>query len=168
MMDMRVPYRKPTKFSYIPADPLMTAEKLAELKNHLARLKKIRPQAAADVSQLAELGDFSENVEYQLAKGRLRGINQKIINLEKEINQADVIKPGKNPGRVELGNKVTVESGEKIKTFQILGSSETDPRKGIISYSSPIGATLMTRALGETVKIKIGGKETEYKILKIE
>jgi len=165
---MRAPYRKPTKFSYIPNDPLMTTDKLAELKDKLERLKKIRPQAAADVSQLAQLGDFSENVEYQLAKGRLRGINQGIIDTDKQINQADIIAPGKNHGRVELGNIITVESGGKNKIFQILGSSETDPRKGIISYSSPIGAALLGHAVGETVKIKIGGKETEYKIIKIE
>lgn len=176
---MRVPYRKPTKFSYIPSDPLMTEDKLTELKNKLERLKKSRPQAAADVSQLAQLGDFSENVEYQLAKGRLRGINQGIIELEKQINQADIIRPHGQTDRVELGHKVTVENNGKSpprggipnagkKTFQILGSSETNPQKGVISLHSPLGAALIGRRVGETVKIKLAGQEAEYKIISIK
>lgn len=165
---MQVPHRKPTKFSYIKPDPLMTADKFAELKNKLERLKKSRPQAAADVSQLAQLGDFSENVEYQLAKGRLRGINQSIIELEKQINQADIIKPHGQTGKVEIGHKVTIENNGGQKTYQILGSSETDPRKGVISIHSPLGAALIGCKVDDAIKVKLADKEVTYKITKIE
>lgn len=165
---MRTPYRKPGKFSLIKPDPLMTEGKFAELKNKLARLKSVHPQAAAEVRRLAELGDFSENVEYQIAKGRLRGINQGILDVGKQLQNAVIITPDEQTDTVQLGHKVTIADGDKQKTYLILGSSETNPQKGVISHNSPIGAALMGHRAGEAVTVKIGNKETVYKILKIE
>lgn len=165
---MQVPYRKPGKYALIPKDPTMTQEKFLELQKKLERLKSSQMPAAKEVSRLAELGDFSENVEYQLAKGKLRAINQNILNIEKQLNTADIIqKPGQNK-RVELGHTVTVESEGKQKQYTILGSSETNPAQGIISQNSPIGAALLGKKIGDTVKVEIGKREVEYTILIIE
>lgn len=162
---MRVPYRKPGKFSQIKPDPLLTEAKFAELKNKLARLKSVRPQAAAEVARLAEMGDFSENAEYQIAKGHLRGINLGILKLENQLNNAVIITPQKQTDTVQVGHTVTVAVNGKEKTYQILGSSETSPGKGIISHNSPIGAALVGRKVGETVKIRLADKEVEYRIV---
>ena len=156
---MRTPYRKPGKFSQMAPDPLMTTDKLAEFKNKLARLKTSQPQAAAEVARLAELGDFSENAEYQLAKGRLRGINDGILNLERQINQAAIITPEQQTDTVQIGHAVAVENDGKEKTYRILGSSETNPQKGIISHLSPLGSALIGHKAGEEIIIKIAGEE---------
>lgn len=165
---MQVPYRKPGKFSLIKNDPVMTQDKLDELVVKLEKLKDIQPSAAKEVSRLAELGDFSENVEYQLAKGRLRGINEKILRLERQIMDAEIIKPNKNSDRVQIGHKVTIDFNGHEKTYQILGSSETDPGKGTISHLSPLGSALMNKKTGDTIKVKLAGKTVEYKIVKIQ
>ena len=166
---MRVPYRKPGKYSQIKPDPLITKEKITELKNKLDKLKNVsQPRAIEEVKRLAELGDFSENVEYQIAKGRLRGINDSILRIENQIKNAVVISPQKQTDTVQVGHSVTIENNGLKKTYQILGSSETNPHKGIISHNSPIGSALIGRKVGETVKIKIGEKEVVYKITKIE
>lgn len=165
---MRIPYRKPGHFSQVKPDPLLTEAKFAELKNKLVRLKSARPQAAAEVARLAELGDFSENVEYQLAKGRLRGINSGILKLENQLNTAVIIAHSKQTDTVQIGHTVTVAVNGKEKTYQILGSSEADPGKGIISHNSPIGAALVGRKGGETVTVKLAGKEVMYKIIRVE
>lgn len=164
---MQLPKRKPPKFTELSSDPLMSKEKYAELEKKLAQLKKSQPGAARDVARLAEMGDFSENVEYQIAKGRLRGINHRIFLIETQLAQAVLIKPKKAGQTVELGHTVTIESDNRKKVYQILGSSETVPEKGIISHLSPIGQALMGRKLGEKVKIQLGNKEVEYEIIKI-
>lgn len=164
---MQIPYRKPGKFSQIPQDPLMTADKVAELKKKLTRLKAAQPEAAAEVARLAELGDFSENAEYQLAKGKLRGLLGAIARLEHQLNNAEIITP-KQTDRVAVGHTVTVETGGKQKSFQILGSSETDPQRGIISHLSPLGAALLEHRVGDTITIKLANKETNFIIKKIE
>lgn len=165
---MRTLDRKPGKFGQMKNDPLMTEAKFNELKKKLEGLKKSRPQAAAEVARLAELGDFSENVEYQLAKGRLRSINNRILTLETQLNQAEIIEKPRTSDIVGIGSTVVIERGEKEKTYQILGSSETDPTKGIISHTSPIGAALVGKKIGDKVKILLAnGKEIEYKIIEI-
>ena len=117
---MRVPFRKPGKYSQIKSDPMMTKEKFADLEREVKHLKDIQPSAAVEVSRLAELGDFSENVEYQLAKGRLRGINDAIFRLGNQLKNAVIIEPKAGVSAVELGGKVTVFAAGKQKTYQIL------------------------------------------------
>ncbi len=165
---MQVPYRKPGKYMIQKSDPLITGAKLTELEKELTKLKKIRPGAAAEVSRLAEMGDFSENVEYQLAKGRLRGINNAIFKIANQLNQAVVIKPQTQTNEVQIGHIVTIETENGPKTYQILGSAETNPGTGTISHNSPLGSALMDKKVGDVIKIKLTNKEIEYKIIEIK
>lgn len=164
---MQSPYRKPGKYIQMNTDPLITKEKFEELKNKLEKLKQIRPKLAAEVSALAANGDFSENVEYQIAKGKLRGVNNGILNLESQVYQAQIIDP-KDADTVALGHKVTIETNGEQKTYQILGSTETNPQSGVISHHSPIGSALIDHSVGEEVTIKLANKEVKYKIIEIE
>ncbi len=166
---MRVPIRKPGQYTHSKPDRHITPSKLQEYKDELNKLERvIRPPAIAEVKRLADLGDFSENAEYQIAKGRLRGLNARILELEDAIKSVVVIKPGSSTGRIKIGSRVTVQMDGDQKTFQLLGSAESDPEKGIISHTSPIGAALMGKKEGNTFAIKIADKEVECTILKIE
>ena len=165
---MQVPIRKPGKYTHLKPDPHLTEGKFNEIKNKLQKLKEIRPEAAREVRRLAELGDFSENAAYQIAKGRLRGINQQILELEDHLHRAIIIKPGENTGLVQLGHKVTVEIAGKQITYLILGSSETNPGEGIISNNSPIGSALLGHQAGDKVKINQKNKIIECRIIKVE
>ena len=118
--------------------------------------------------RLAEMGDLSENAAYQIAKGHLRGINDKISKLEFILSGAKIIKPNKNAEIIQLGSRVTIEIGDKQKTYLILGSSETNPQKGIISHNSPLGSALMGHKTGDKIKIRSKEKEVECMIIKIE
>ena len=166
---MQVPKRKPGKYTNLKTDFNITREKFVELKAKLEKLKKMsRPRAAALVKDLSTTGDYSENAGYQMAKGRLRAINQRILDLEEILKNAVIIKPGRNSGIVELGNTVIVEINGKQKKYKILGSSETDPERGVISHNSVVGQGLLGQRVGGTVKIQLGGKEIIYRITKIE
>jgi transcription elongation factor GreA len=166
---MRVPIRKPGKFTHLKPDPHLTEEKFNALKNNLERLKKIsRPRAAEETKRLAEMGDFSENAAYQISKGRLRGINQRILDIEDHLKRAIIIHQIKNIKTVQLGHWVTIENNGKQKTYQILGSSETDPTRGIISHNSPIGSALIGKKIEDKINIKTTNKEVVYTIIKIE
>ncbi len=164
---MQVPIRKPGKYTHLKPDPHITAEKFKELKNKLERMKKSRPPLIEEVKFHALNGDFSENAAYQIAKGRLRGLNQRIIETEDQLKRAMIIMPGQS-GRVVLGSRVTVKVNGKEKTFLILGSAETNPGQGIISSNSPIGSLLFGSRPGDRLKLKLGDRETEYEIFKIE
>jgi len=166
---MQVPIRKSeSRRVFEKPDHNMTEFKFLELKNKLERLKIRRPKLAAEVKRLAEMGDFSENAGYQLAKGQLRGLNNRLLEIENQLKFATIIKPAKNPTQVGLGNFVTLEVNGREKKFQILGSSETNPTQGVISHNSPLGSALIGRQISEVFKIKLPDREIEYKIIKIE
>jgi len=165
---MQVPIRKKETYIKPKPDPYLTEAKFQELKNKLEKLKTYtRPQAAQEVKRLAEMGDFSENVGYQVAKGRLRGLNQRILEIEDHLKNAIIFRPNKNTQVIQLGHTVTLEVNGKEKTYTILGSSETNPSAGIISHNSPIGAALLGHSVGEEIKMKLADKETNFKIIKI-
>ena len=168
-MSMRTTNRKSDKFTGQKQDPLITAEKIKELTEKLAGMKTKRPILAAEVGRLAELGDFSENVEYQLAKGKLRGLNNAILVLKNQLTRAEVIMTPSQTDRVEIGHSVTVECNNKRQQYHILGSTETDPNHDVISYNSPIGAALIGHRVGEKLLVVIANKkEMEYTIIEIK
>ncbi len=149
---MQLPYRKPGKYTHQTRDNILSQQKFEALQKKLDRLYAERPAAAQEVSRLAEMGDFSENVEYQLAKGRLRGINQTILELEAQLNHAQIISPQQDNNRVQIGHTVTIMSDTaEQRSYTILGSAETNPAKGIISHTSPLGNLLLGKKLGETI-----------------
>lgn len=164
---MRIPTRKPGKYADLHRDPHMTQAKFDELTKQLARLLRARPQAANEVKRLAEMGDFSENAAYQLAKGRLRGLNQRLMEIEDHLKHSQIIYPAAS-GIIQLGSTVTIEQAGKQQTFQILGPTETNPNKGIISHKSPLGAALIGKQAGDTVRFKVAAREAEVIIIRVE
>lgn len=164
---MRVPIRKGGKHTHDKPDPHLTKEKYEELKVKLEKMRDKQPYLAAEVKRLAADGDFSENVPYQMAKGRLRGLLHRIHELDKHLKSAIIIEPNKNTNSVQIGSRVEVEVNGKTKIFTILGSTETDPSQGIISHLSPIGSALMNRKAGEKVVVDINSKMVEYLLKKI-
>ena len=164
---MQTPYRRKETYIKPKPDPYLTEAKFIELKNKLERMKASHPILANEVKRLAEMGDFSENAGYQDAKGKLRGLNQRILELEAHLKTAVVFHPDKNTQVVRLGHQVVIESNSKQKTYTILGGAETDPTAGIISHSSPIGAALLGHKIGDVIKITLADKEREFKIISI-
>jgi transcription elongation factor GreA len=165
---MRVPIRKSEKYTNLKTDPYITQAKFDELKKKVARLINVsRPREAEEVKRLALMGDFSENVGYQIAKGRLRGINQRILDIENLLKNAEIIQAGQDSDTVEIGHLVTLEVNGKEKIYQILGSEETNPTAGVISRNSPLGSALIGRKIGDLIEINLPDKIIKYKIIKI-
>ncbi len=165
---MQVPIRKKETYVKPKPDPYLTEEKFQELQRKLESLKKRHPGLSAEVKRLAEMGDFSENAGYQLAKGRLRGLNQRILELEVQLREAIVFRPNRESDIVSLGRRVTVISSGQKKSYTILGSVETDPAAGVISHNSPLGQGLLGHRVGETLKLMINGREKEFKIVALD
>jgi len=166
---MQIPKRKNDHLNEIKFDPNITQSKLDELQKDYDRMIiKVRPKLSAEVKRLAELGDFSENAEYQLAKGKLRGLNNRAENIKFRIDHAKIIKPNNDTSRVSLGHFVTIKKGGIEKTYQILGSFETNPTSGSISDSSPLGSELLNKKVGDNFSMVINDKKTNIKIVAIK
>jgi len=164
---MRILTTNPSPYANPEHDTYITQGKFNTITSKLEEFKKSLPRLQKEVSRLAQNGDFSENVEYSIAKGKLRGTNRRILELESQILLAKIISPTKNAKVVEIGHSVDIKIDGKNKTYTILGSSEIDTNKNIISHNSPLGSTLIGRKLKEKLKIELGGKEKKVEILKI-
>lgn len=164
---MQVPKRRYDKVNE-RQDPHISESKFCELKNKLQKLKNVsRFQAMSEVARLAEMGDFSENHAYQMAKGRLRGINARILELEDYFKYVVVIKSGASKSQVSLGATVKLRQDGKDKAYQILGPLEADPLQGIISHKSPIGSALMSKRVGDIFTVQLANKTVTIEILAI-
>ena len=90
-----------------------------------------------------------------------------LLKLEYQIDHAEVIDL-KNNSTIQVGHSVVLKVDKNKKTYKILGSSETDPTKGVISYTSPIGEALLGHKLGDVFDVEIGGKSVECEVLDIK
>lgn len=165
---MQVPIRKKETYIKPKPDPYLTEGKFSELKNKLERMKATHPKLSSEVKRLAEMGDFSENAGYQDAKGRLRGLNQRILELEAHLKTSIIFKPSAQIDFVCLGSKITVTNSEQKKIYTIVGSTETDPARGFISHHSPIGSALMGHKVDDIINFTINDQAKILKIIKIE
>jgi len=147
----------------------LTKEGLERLRGKLGRLKSSLPELISETRRTADYGDRSENAEYKEAKSALRRTHRQIWATEAQLKRVKVISQEKNTsGVVELGSAVLVElsSGEK-REYMILDSAETNPGEGRISYKSPLGAALLHRRKGETIRLQTANGTREYKIVEI-
>ncbi|MFA5210967.1 MAG: GreA/GreB family elongation factor [Patescibacteria group bacterium] len=165
---MRTINRKAEKKHNQNFDPFISQAQYQKYEKQLAKLKKESPFLRDEVARLALLGDFSENVEYQIAKSKLRSANHKILKLETLLNQSQIISDDTDNELVKLGKTVTLETNGEIKKYQILGSQESDPSKNIISQNSPLGQNLLGKKVGEKIEIILKDKKIIYKIISID
>lgn len=169
---MRVPKRKAEMLSRASrqADHYLTPEKMGRLRADLADLESTqRPKAVEDLTRAREMGDLSENAAYSEAKARLGRIDGRIFSIKDRLKNAVAIEAGPDPsGRIRIGSTVTVETDDKRRTYQILGSQETNPAAGRISHLSPLGSALLGRRAGETATIRnADGNEVAYRVVSV-
>jgi len=146
----------------------LTQEGVDELKAEHGELVGQRSGIAMRIKEARELGDLSENAEYQSAREEQDRLESRISELEHILQNAQIIKISKSNGKVRLGSAVKLEADNgKPEQFQIVGTMEADPMNGKISDESPIGQALMGRAKDDTVEIKLGKQVTKYKVVEV-
>jgi len=145
----------------------ITVEGLEKLKKELKELKEVkRPTVALRIKNAREMGDISENAEYDAARQEQAFMEGRISELEEVIKNSKVIEKGET-GVVHVGAQVTVhiEGGEE--TFYIVGASEANPLENKISHESPLGAALLGKRVGDTFDVDAPIGKLSYKITKI-
>jgi transcription elongation factor GreA len=149
----------------------MLAEGHAYLTAMLRDLKEVeRPKNVEDIETARAHGDLSENAEYHAAKERQGHIEAQVMELEDKLARAVVIDPTTLSGdKVVFGATVgLIDEDDKPVTYQIVGQTEADAKRGRISYSSPLGRALIGRRLDEEVEVTTPSGDKYYTIAKVE
>lgn len=121
-----------------------------------------------EISKARAHGDLSENAEYHAAKERQGVVNARLGQLNARLRELSMVDMSRIPrDRVGLGSRVVVLDLDKDEqfTYNLVTSEEADVSNGKISTTSPIGRGLLSKKVGDTVKITIPGGTKELEIL---
>lgn len=144
------------------------AEKLrAELK-HLEG--PVRQELAKRLRAAIQMGDLSENADYAAAKEEQAFVEGRIQELTQILRDVVLIEDSpSHTGKIQIGSTVTIqEDQEEEETFHIVGPQEADPRRGKISYDSPIGQALLGHQEGDRITANTPAGELHFRILKVK
>ena len=147
----------------------ITKEGLAKLKEEYDHLVNVsRKEVAERISQARELGDLSENAEYNAAREEQGFVEGRIAELEDLFANAEVVEKPASKDAVSVGSKVTVEIESEELTFWIVGPAEAAPSEGKISHQSPVGQALLGKKVKDVVEVPLTDVTVHYRIKKIE
>jgi len=150
----------------------ITREGLEKLRQELHNILAVeRPRNIKAIEEARSHGDLSENAEYHAAKERQSFLEAKINELEMAISRSEVIEI--DTGQTEkiiFGTTVELRNiaNNRNVTYQLVGPYESDPERGRISVTSPLGKALIAKEEGDDIKIKTPGGVQEFEILEIK
>ncbi len=132
--------------------------------------KKI-PANSREIALARSYGDLSENHEFKAAKEM-----QKVLMRQKEELESALVRArgtdfaNARTDVAGIGTVVTATDLEanQTETFAVLGAWDFDADKGIISYLTPVGQSLMNRKVGEVVEFELHGARHRHRIDRIE
>lgn len=135
----------------------LTKDGYKALQEKLDYLKSTkREEISKKIGVAREFGDLSENSEYDAAKEEQAQVEAEIAEIENKLRFGKIINQKKlDTTKVNAGCFVKLKDLDFDDEFeyQIVGSTESDPSKGIISNESPVGQALLGKKVGETVQI---------------
>ncbi len=147
----------------------MTREGFEQVKkklDHLKYVEMIRVQKA--LQEAREMGDLSENAEFDAARNELWNLDQMIAELETKVSLAEVIDASKmNLDTIAIGAFVKVEDIDRKgkDEFLLVGEGEVREKVDTVSVTSPVGQALIGKKVGEIAEFTAPRGKIRYKVV---
>jgi transcription elongation factor GreA len=142
-----------------------------KLSEELEQLKTTeRGVIAAIIDEARAQGDLKENAEYHAAKEKQGLMEARIAELTDIVGRAQVVDPSTLAhNRVSFGSTVllTDQDTEEEVSYTIVGGTESNPTKGLISIQSPMARVLVGKEEGEEVSLVLPSGKKTYDIEEI-
>jgi len=160
------------KLNFMNATNYVTLETFERLKVELQHMKGVeRPAASHAIAEAREKGDLKENAEYDAAKEAQGMLEAKIKHLEGVIANARILDENNiDTSKVSILTKVTLTNlnTKKKVTYKIVSENEANLKDGKISVTSPIGHSLLGKAIGDIVDVQVPAGILKFQIENIE
>ncbi len=133
----------------------LTTEGYAEFEKELAHLKGQRPMINEEIRNAAADKDFRENAPLDAAREQQSHLEGKIQELESLLRQAKIMEEKQTNSCVQIGDVILLHvlSCDKEFRYIMVDTREANPRKGMISTTSPLGLAIMGKRKGETINV---------------
>ncbi|TMD42040.1 MAG: transcription elongation factor GreA [Chloroflexi bacterium] len=145
----------------------MTSAGFEALKAELAELRARRPAMVAEVASARSQGDLSENFAYHDARQHLGMLDGRIQTVENTLKRAEVVEETGAKGVIRIGSRVVVSDEFGESSYEIVGPTEGNMTRGMLSVASPLGAALVDRRAGDSVTFKTPAGEGRATVVRI-
>ncbi|MEZ0324461.1 MAG: transcription elongation factor GreA [Fimbriimonas sp.] len=149
----------------------LSREGYERLKAEIEELKgPTRMRIAQAIREAKSHGDLKENAAYHEAKLNQTRLESRIAELEKMFQLAKIVENEADTGGAKMGTTLKlleIDFDDEL-TIKLVGSFEADPKRDLISISSPLGEALMGKTAGDEVEVSAPGGKTRYRVLAIE
>ncbi len=126
--------------------------------------KKI-PENSRAIAAAREQGDLRENAGYKMAKQDQQVLMARKSQLERDLAHARITDfTDAVNDQISVGSVVDLKenaTGQMVR-YTVLGLWDGDPANHVISYKTPLGLALVTKKVGDHVKVKTGGADHDY------
>jgi transcription elongation factor GreA len=143
----------------------MTQEQYDKLAADLAELEGPKRAEIVEAIRVARgYGDLSENFEYHSAKNEQGLLERRITMLRARLESAEIVE-GANADVVTVGHTIVVENeaGDLIEVeLSPLGGA------GTASPTSPLGAAVLGKRIGDTVEVQAPRGAWQAKVVEIK
>ena len=150
----------------------MTRQGYKALLEKLRLLKEEKlPSAEERLGKAREMGDLSENAEFDAAREEIWQLDRQIAELESQLSRIEVVDVSKVPrDAIYFGATVTVEDidTKKSDVWTIVGNGESDINQNLISIDTPLASAFVGHKKGDTVEANLPAGRRIYKVLGIE
>ncbi|WP_373031212.1 transcription elongation factor GreA [Sulfurovum sp.] len=142
-----------------------------KLSEELEQLKTTeRGVIAAIIDEARAQGDLKENAEYHAAKEKQGLMEARIAELTDIVGRAQVVDPSTLAHtRVSFGSTIqlTDQNTDEEISYTIVGGTESNPTKGLISIQSPMARVLIGKEEGDEVSLTLPSGKRTYDIEEI-
>lgn len=150
----------------------VTKEGLEKLEKEYDYLVTEKRRGIADRIQKArELGDITENSEYNSALDEQAFTENRISELAEMLKNAAIIEEKKASAGsstvVKVGSTVRIHLEGQEQEFQIVGEVEADPSANRISHESPLGSSLLGKKVGDKVMVEAPVGQLCYTVINV-
>ena len=150
----------------------MTREGYEQAQKKLDHLKNVEmPRVQKALGDAREMGDLSENAEFDAARNEMWTLDQTIGELETKLSLTDVIDASKlNLDTVAIGAllKIEVVDGGGTEEILLVGEGEIRTDVDAVSVTSPLGQAFIGKKVGELAEVQAPRGLVKYKVLEIK
>lgn len=129
-----------------------------------------RPLISKQISEAREMGDLSENAEYDAAKEAQGLLEARIATMKASLANVRIIDESLlGTDEVHILNKVTIRNVKtnQVVAYTLVSDAEADIKQNKISVSTPVSKALMGHKVGEIVEVHTPGGIINFEILEI-